>query len=92
MILPTRYDPFANACLEALASGIPTLTTPDNGAAEVLPRAWMVASDTAGFREGLLRAESESDRLRDACRATSERFTTDASYTRAFSLLQEASR
>jgi UDP-glucose:(heptosyl)LPS alpha-1,3-glucosyltransferase len=92
MILPTRYDPFANACLEALASGIPALTTPDNGAAEVLPAPWMVASDAAGFRDGLLRAEAEGGSLRDACRATAERFTTNASYTRAFALLQEASR
>ncbi len=91
MVLPTRYDPFANACLEALASGIPTLTTPDNGAAEVLPRPWMVAADAAGFRDGLLRAEAEGAALRDACRATAERFTTDASYTRAFALLREAS-
>ncbi|MDP2311208.1 MAG: glycosyltransferase family 4 protein [Pseudomonadota bacterium] len=92
MILPTRYDPFANACLEALASGIPTLTTPSNGAAEVLPHSWMVATDAAGFRAGLLAAEAGGRDLRDACRATAERFTTETSYARAFVLLQEASR
>ncbi|MFN7144430.1 MAG: glycosyltransferase family 4 protein, partial [Myxococcota bacterium] len=92
MILPTRYDPFANACLEALACGIPALTTPDNGAAEVLPHPWMVATDPDGFRAGLLRAEAEGPALREACRATAERFTPDASYARAFELLVEASR
>ncbi len=92
MILPTRYDPFANVCLEALASGIPALTTSSNGAAEVLPRPWMVADDVAGFTAGLLRAEAEGRDLREACRTTAERFTTDASYTRAFALLQEAAR
>lgn len=35
-VLPTLYDPFANVCLEALACGTPVLTTPGNGAAEVL--------------------------------------------------------
>jgi UDP-glucose:(heptosyl)LPS alpha-1,3-glucosyltransferase len=34
--LPTIYDPFSNACLEAMASGIPVLTTPTNGAAELI--------------------------------------------------------
>ena len=35
-ILPTVYDPFSNACLEALAAGLPVITTAANGCAEVL--------------------------------------------------------
>lgn len=35
-ILPTVYDPFSNACLEALAAGRPVITTQANGCAEVL--------------------------------------------------------
>jgi UDP-glucose:(heptosyl)LPS alpha-1,3-glucosyltransferase len=35
-VLPTIYEPFSNACLEALASGLPVITTRDNGAAELL--------------------------------------------------------
>jgi len=35
----TRYDPFANVCLEALACGTPVVTTDCNGAADVLPAA-----------------------------------------------------
>jgi UDP-glucose:(heptosyl)LPS alpha-1,3-glucosyltransferase len=34
--LPTIYDPFSNACLEAMASGIPVLTSPTNGVAELI--------------------------------------------------------
>jgi UDP-glucose:(heptosyl)LPS alpha-1,3-glucosyltransferase len=35
-ILPTLYDPFSNACLEALAAGLPVITTEHNGFAEVI--------------------------------------------------------
>jgi UDP-glucose:(heptosyl)LPS alpha-1,3-glucosyltransferase len=35
-ILPTLYEPFSNACLEALAAGLPVITTHFNGFAEIL--------------------------------------------------------
>jgi UDP-glucose:(heptosyl)LPS alpha-1,3-glucosyltransferase len=35
-ILPTIYEPFSNACLEALAAGLPVITTPANGFAEII--------------------------------------------------------
>jgi UDP-glucose:(heptosyl)LPS alpha-1,3-glucosyltransferase len=35
-ILPTVYDPFSNACLEALASGLPVITTRANGFSEII--------------------------------------------------------
>jgi UDP-glucose:(heptosyl)LPS alpha-1,3-glucosyltransferase len=35
-LLPTIYDPFSNACLEALASGIPVITTRTNGFSEII--------------------------------------------------------
>jgi UDP-glucose:(heptosyl)LPS alpha-1,3-glucosyltransferase len=35
-ILPTIYDPFSNACLEALASGLPVITTHFNGFSEII--------------------------------------------------------
>ncbi len=34
--LPTRYDPFANSTMEALASGVPVVTTRSNGVSEIL--------------------------------------------------------
>ena len=36
MTLPTWYDPFSNACLEALAAGLPIITTSANGFSEIL--------------------------------------------------------
>jgi UDP-glucose:(heptosyl)LPS alpha-1,3-glucosyltransferase len=35
-VLPSRYDPFANSTLEALASGMPVITTDTNGGCEVM--------------------------------------------------------
>jgi UDP-glucose:(heptosyl)LPS alpha-1,3-glucosyltransferase len=35
-ILPTIYDPFSNACLEALATGLPVITTHSNGFSEII--------------------------------------------------------
>jgi UDP-glucose:(heptosyl)LPS alpha-1,3-glucosyltransferase len=35
-ILPTLYDPFANVTLEALAAGLPVITSAQNGASEIL--------------------------------------------------------
>jgi UDP-glucose:(heptosyl)LPS alpha-1,3-glucosyltransferase len=35
-VLPTIYDPFSNACLEAVAAGLPVITTTANGFSEIL--------------------------------------------------------
>jgi len=35
-VLPTFYDPFSNACLEALAAGLPVITTRANGFHEII--------------------------------------------------------
>ena len=36
LVLPTIYEPFSNACLEALASGLPVVTTRAAGVSELL--------------------------------------------------------
>ena len=62
LLLPTRYDAFANVCLEAAASGLPVVTSRHNGSSELLGGAGIViadAEDVAGFADAL-------DRLTDA--------------------------
>jgi len=57
LILPTLYDPFPNACVEALACGLPLLTSPTCGAAEWLTNnenGWVVdALEVNGYRAAL---------------------------------------
>ncbi len=35
-VLPTQYDPCSGVCLEAMATGLPVITTTSNGAAELI--------------------------------------------------------
>ncbi len=81
-LLPSLYDPFPNACLEALAAGLPVFTSPTCGAAEWLtPRAsgWVVdALDVAGYRDALadwLDAAPRWSEMRAAARMTAAPYT-----------------
>ncbi len=72
LVLPTRYDAFANACLEAMASGLPVATTPTNGAAELIEpgiSGWIAAHDFAPA----LRALDDPGRLRTMGEAARQR-------------------
>ncbi|HEV8423483.1 MAG TPA: glycosyltransferase family 4 protein [Chthoniobacterales bacterium] len=58
-LLPTLYDPFSNACLEALAAGLPVITTRANGFCEIIDHGFHgsileTASDVAQLRTALL--------------------------------------
>ncbi len=45
LLLPTRYDPFANASLEAAACGLPVVSTRQNGAMEVIDDGGLAVDD-----------------------------------------------
>lgn len=95
-VLPTLYDPFANATLEALASGLPVITTDRNGGSEVITEGvnGAVVSKDAGV-EALAEAMclwSEPDRLRvsrDAARATALRYPLESKLGAVEALLIE---
>ena len=58
LLLPTRYDAFANVCLEAAASGLPVVTSGANGSGELLRDAGVVVEDpedVSGFSAALER-------------------------------------
>lgn len=57
LVFPTLYDPFANVCLEALACGLPVLTTTTNGASEILTEGedgYVVDGDEEGLAHALV--------------------------------------
>jgi UDP-glucose:(heptosyl)LPS alpha-1,3-glucosyltransferase len=87
LLLPTRYDAFANVCLEAAAAGLPVITSAANGAAELLgsEAGWIVddAEDTGAFAEALdtLRDPARRRRLAEAGRAVAEAHGWEAHVT-----------
>lgn len=83
LLLPTRYDAFANATLEAAASGLPVVTSGANGAADVLARGAVIVDDpddVAGFAAAIDRLENaaERERLGRAARDVAEGLSWDA--------------
>jgi UDP-glucose:(heptosyl)LPS alpha-1,3-glucosyltransferase len=79
-ILPSRYDPFPNTALEALAMGLPAIVSSRCGAAEIIEpgaNGWVCQPDDA---PGIARLMQQADRaIRDehighAARSTAERF------------------
>ena len=66
-ILPTIYDPFSNACLEALVSGLPVITTRANGFSEIIEDGVHgsivdTPNNVAGLREAIRFWSDESRR------------------------------
>lgn len=71
--LPTRYDPFPNAALEALACGLPLLTTTSCGAAELVTAengALIAAGDAAALATALDALCVRAPAMREAARAS----------------------
>ena len=83
-ILPTLYDPFPNAALEALAMGVPAIVSRRCGAAELVragENGWICEPDDPAGLAGLLRTAAEAaraERMLPAARSSAERFGIDA--------------
>ena len=79
-VLPTWFDPFANASLEALACGLPVVTTSSNGVAELMTPGREGSIVSAGDVHALRAALGEildADRrsMSEAARTLAERMT-----------------
>lgn len=84
-ILPSRYDPFPNTALEALAMGLPAIVSSNTGAAEVISQGvdgWVCRPDDPDGLAGLLAKADEAlrggARMGEAARAAAERFSIEA--------------
>lgn len=81
-ILPTRYDPFPNTALEAMAMGLPLIVGRRSGAAEIVrdgKNGWTCApEDTAGLAERMRQAANGAAAgMTAGARSTAEHYGID---------------
>lgn len=78
-VLPTVYDPFSNACLEALAAGLPVVTTTANGFSEIIEDGThgsiVEPGDAAAIAERLEFWRTRAAAARDRCREQASLYT-----------------
>ncbi len=92
-VLPTIYDPFSNACLEALAAGLPVLTTHANGFAEILTPGVdgdvFEAGDSEALADGLTRWSDPARRAtaRGPCAAKAAAFPIERNVAETLNIL-----
>jgi len=98
-ILPTVYDPFSNACLEALGVGRPVITTAANGCSEILREgvngSVVRRSDDIEGLASALRFWSQDDRAAAAaaeCHAAAEGCSLAENVRRTVEILEEVAR
>jgi UDP-glucose:(heptosyl)LPS alpha-1,3-glucosyltransferase len=95
--LPARYEPFGNVHLEALASGVPVLTSARAGGAELIMggrNGWVVPIPSSeAVADGLLAIRAgHPDLLAEAARASAEPFTYAAQADRFEALYRALKR
>ncbi|MDX6766414.1 MAG: glycosyltransferase family 4 protein [Candidatus Methylacidiphilales bacterium] len=95
-LLPTWYDPFANVTLEALAAGLPVITTTANGGSEIIQngREGFVVGQAGDVRETahlirLLRDESLRLQMGRAARKTAATHTQERNVRETLDVIHE---
>ncbi|CAN5520621.1 glycosyltransferase family 1 protein [soil metagenome] len=88
LVFPSHTDTFGNVVLEALASGVPAIVTPDGGPKYIVQEAvtGFVAPD-GGFAEAiatLARKRPQLDEMREACRQYALGCSWDAVFDRVY--------
>lgn len=99
-ILPTLYDPFSNASLEALASGLPVITSAANGCSEILEDEihGSIIGDSRNverFAAALhrwqerLQDHNSAEKIRHACAARGRKFSIEKNVQATLQLIEE---
>ena len=94
LVLPTWYDPFSNACLEALAAGLPVITTDANGFSEIIERGVhgdiTAPGDVHAIAELLdsWRIPGRCAEAREACLRLASEFSIEKNATETLRVLQ----
>jgi UDP-glucose:(heptosyl)LPS alpha-1,3-glucosyltransferase len=94
-ILPTIYDPFSNACLEALSFGLPVITTTTNGFAEIIKpgvHGHIVdrPDNVEALADGLMRWADPATRekARDVCIELAANYTMERNVAETMAVLE----
>jgi UDP-glucose:(heptosyl)LPS alpha-1,3-glucosyltransferase len=86
-VLPTIYDPFSNATLEAMASGLPVITTLYNGASELIEngvQGFVIDAplDTSAFAEKISTALQQAEDMGKKARIKAEKYSIEKAVER----------
>jgi UDP-glucose:(heptosyl)LPS alpha-1,3-glucosyltransferase len=95
-VLPTVYDPFSNACLEALSAGVPVITTASNGFSEIIQSGVHgEVLDRPNDVPALANAIShwctlgQKDEVRASCAARAQEYTIDRNVNETMKVLEQ---
>lgn len=98
-VLPTRYEPFGTACLEAWATGLPVVVSRMSGASEVMTPgehgAILEDPESASELAERLRpflSPAERARVAPLARGLAERHTIQANVARTIAIYEEVAR
>lgn len=95
-VLPTIYEPFSNACLEALAAGLPVITTSSNGFSEILNisegEIIPEASDVPALASAIAAWADETKRIAawQSLRAKAQQLTIEANLAKTLEIIASA--
>jgi len=93
-VLPTLYDPFSNATIEAMASGLGVVTTSNNGASELIEESveGCITHELASAPElaqAMERALMDSEAMGLRARAKAEQYPIEKAVAAFIALLKE---
>lgn len=91
LVLPTRYEPYGNACLEAMACGVPAVTTSVNGVTEVFP-VDLIGDTVDALATQCERAVQEGAALSRICRQAAVSLPRQAAFAAVEGLLMETAQ
>lgn len=95
-VLPTIYDPFSNATLEAMASGLPVITSSNNGASELIQdgvEGYVISdlSDADGLAGRITAAFENSEKMGENARRKAKELPIEKSTDKIMKIISEYS-
>lgn len=100
-VLPTIYEPFPNVNLEAMACGLPVITTKTAGGADIvvpgengwlIDDAWAVDQLTEAITQFFQLSAADRNRMSQCCSETARKFTVEENALQTVRVLEEARR